>query len=262
MLDISWYNLRSELRGELTSDIERGNHFALIAPTGQGKTTLVTKGILPIFNGTADALIIDSTADPKLSNYGKPYQKYGKIKGVRRLTIGDMSNESREKIRKALARAYKQGDIVIVFDEVRHVCDKKYLGLQADAEFLWLFSRKRRCIVGGLTQAPRWVPSAFYDQSKLHFIFKIKDRRAMLRLAEIGGDFDALKQVLPTLARYEFAYVSPDGDVLTSKLDLNPPAKRLQASRGGLPPSARSRKLEETRGIAATGGKVIPDFLN
>lgn len=244
-VDIRWKDLAPIIQEELTADLERGNHFSLIAPTGQGKTTLVTRGIIPMFDNVADVLLIDSTADPKLSNYGKPYPKFGRIKGVRRLTLNSLRMDSVEKVRKALERAYKQGEVVVVFDEVRHICDKKYLGLQGAAESLWLFSRKRRNIVGGLTQAPRYVPSAFYDQSKLHFIFKIRDRRAMLRLAEIGGDYDAIKEIAPTLGQYEFAYVNGAGDVITSKFDL--PRERNQSGRYVLTPSERSRKIQVHR---------------
>lgn len=232
----SWEQLKGEIESELTGDLTRGNHIAVIAPTGGGKTTLTTKGLLPMFDDMADVLLIDSTADPKLSSYGKPYQRYGKIKGLRRLTIGDMTAESISKVFNALNRAYKQGGTVIVFDEVRHITDGKYLGLAAPAEQAWLFSRKRRNIVVGLTQAPRYVPSAFYDQSKLHFIFKIRDKRAMLRLAEIGGDYDAIKSIAPSLRKFEFCYVNPEGDVTTSKFELpkppQPQERRARVSPG------------------------------
>lgn len=241
-VDLKWKELAPIIQEELTSDLERGNHFALVAPTGQGKTTLATKGLIPMFDNVADVLLIDSTADPKLANYGKPMKKWGRIDGVRRLTLSNLRADSVEKVRKALERAYRQGEVVVVFDEVRHICDKKYLGLQGAAESLWLFSRKRRNLVGGLTQAPRYVPSAFYDQSKLHFIFKIRDRRAMLRLAEIGGDYDAIREIAPTLERYEFAYVNSDGDVTVSKFDL--PRKQTEPRRYQLTPSAQSRKIQ------------------
>lgn len=246
MIETPWKDLLPEIRNDLTSDLTRGNHFVALAPTGQGKTTLATLGLVPMFENVADVLILDSTADPKLKNIGKPYQKYGKIKGVRRLTVSDISRETALKIHKALARAYKQGEIVVLVDEIRHLTDKQFFGLKADAEEFLLFSRKRRAIMGGLTQAPRWIPSAFYDQPKLHFIFKIRDKRAMLRLAEIGGDYDRLKEIVPTLGRYEFAYVNPDGDVTTSRFDL--PRKRTGNERVNvarpLPTPARESRIK------------------
>lgn len=244
-VETSWLDLQPILKAEITGDMTRGNHVAVIAPTGGGKTTLVTKGILPQFGQDHDILLIDSTADPKLSQYGKPYPKYGKIQGLRRLTIADMSAESIVKVHKAMNRAYKQGGVVVVFDEVRHITDGKYLGLSGAAESLWLFSRKRENLVVGLTQAPRYVPSAFYDQSKLHFIFRIRDKRAMLRLAEIGGDYDTLKAVAPTLGKYEFAFVNSDGDVTTSKFDL--PKREPKQGAPLLPPTAPTPRVKVRR---------------
>jgi hypothetical protein len=231
------------IQEELTADLTHGNHFSVIAPTGGGKTTLVTKGLIPMFDEIADVLLIDSTGDPKLAKYGKPYRKVGGIKGIRRLSTTDVSLASSEKVRQALEKAHKQGNTVTIFDEVRHITDKRYLGLQANAEYMWLFSRKRKNLIGGLTQAPRYVPSAFYDQSKLHFIFKIRDRRAMLRLAEIGGDYDTLKEVCPQLQKYEFAFVNSEGDVIVSKFDLKPPQVKVNKSENDSTVSAAGRTM-------------------
>lgn len=245
MVETPWRNLRELVKQELAGDLTRGHHVAVIAPTSGGKTTLVTKGLLPMLQGTADILVLDTSADPKLHNYGQPYSRYGKIKGLRRLTVNDLSAESTTKIHKAMSKAYKQGNCVIVFDEVRQITDKKYLGLQSAAESLWLFSRKRENLVIGLTQAPRYVPSAFYDQSQLHFIFRIRDKRALLRLAEIGGDYDTLKTVLPTLAKYEFAHVNSDGDVTTSMFEL--PRERAEQPALRLRPSPAPRRLKVSK---------------
>lgn len=246
MVETPWKNLRELVREELTGDMTRGHHVAVIAPTHGGKTTLVTKGLLPMFNGTGtDVLLLDTSSDPKLSSYGQPYSRYGKIKGVRRLSVNNLSADSTEKIHRAMNKAYKQGNVVIVFDEVRQITDKKYLGLQAAAESLWLFSRKRRNLVIGLTQAPRYVPSAFYDQSQLHFIFRIRDKRALLRLAEIGGDYDTLKEILPTLDKFEFAHVNSDGDVTTSMFEL--PRERAEQPAIRLRPSPAPRRLRVSK---------------
>lgn len=244
-VETPWKNLRPLIRADLTGDLRRGNHVLIAAPTGQGKTTLGTLGILPLFHNIADILVIDSTADPKLASYGKPFPKYGKIKGLRRLTVGDLSPDSTARIHKAMNRAYKQGEVVVFIDEIRHIVDPQYLNLRSAAESMLLFSRKRGNIVVGLTQAPRWIPSAFYDQTRLQFIFKIRDKRAMLRLAEIGGDTETLKQIVPSLGKFEFAYVNSDGDVTTSKFEL--PKNRPQERRAVVLPSSHpSRRVKVT----------------
>jgi hypothetical protein len=219
----------SEFLDELRADLEPGNlkkarHFAMIAPNRGGKTTLAvdhTQGIIPNIYKNVDVLIIDSTGDPNppMVDYGNPLQKYGAIHGHRRLTVTNVSSDSKLKIWRAMGKAKKQGNILIYVDEIRQVADPRFFGLQRALEDLWLFGGKRGVVVGGGTQAPRWVPGAFYDQSKVHFIFRIRDVRSRKRLSEISGDVDALNQIVPNLREYEFAYVNPDGDVSVSKLE-------------------------------------------
>lgn len=219
---IPWKEFRDILKNDLEpSERTAGKHFATIAPTRQGKTTLVTKGILPIYlNANVPVLVLDTTADPKLAKYGERMPRFGDMTDCHRVTISSLSNDSITKIFNAVSRAYKQGDMVIYVDEIRHVCDPKYMGLGKMMENIWLFGGKHGITLGGATQAPRWVPTAFYDQSQVHCLFRIRDIRARKRIAEISGDTKTLDAVIPELARYHFAYVSPDGDISVSKYDL------------------------------------------
>lgn len=219
-----------EFREILKHDLEPGNrtagiHFAMLAPTRGGKTTLATKGLIPIYRQEeVPVLVIDSTSDPKLAKYGERLPRFGKMTELHRVAISDLSSDSVAKIHGALERAYKQGDILIYIDEIRHLSDPKFLGLGKALENLWLFGGKRGVTIGGVTQAPRWVPGAFYDQSKAHFLFQIRDLRSRKRIEEISGDTETLRGIVPNLDKYQFAYVSPDGDVLRSKYALRSPA--------------------------------------
>ena len=219
---IQWAEFRLLLQSDLeVSERTAGKHFATIAPTRQGKTTLVTKGIIPLYLAAeVPVLVLDTTADPKLAKYGERMPRIGKMSGLHRVTISSLSNDNIAKVYQAAMRAYKQGDMVIYVDEIRHVCDPRFMGLGRMMEHLWLFGGKHGITVGGATQAPRWVPSSFYDQSQLHLLFRIRDIRARKRLSEIGGDTKTLESLIPDLPRYNFAYVSPDGDVSVSKYDL------------------------------------------
>lgn len=209
MIDLPWQSLTEHFK----EDMQPGYHMSLICPTRGGKTTLALGGLIPNFE---NVLVIDSTADPKppMLDWGKPVKRFGQIEGHRRLTTTNMSNESAGKILNYLTRAFDQGNIAIYLDEIRQLADPKFFGLGPALEHMWLFGAKRSVTIIGGTQAPRWVPSSFYDQSRLHFLFRIRDRRAMKRLVEIGGDVDSLEPILPTLQKYEFAYVNPDGDVM------------------------------------------------
>lgn len=224
-LKIPWQetNLRLGEQIEEFRKINSGVHIALLGTTRGGKTTLATggptgKGILSHFE---NCLVIDSTGDPGfIKDYGEPVKRFGDIRGHRRLSVSKMTPETRELIHKYLERAVRQGNIAIYADEVRQLADKKFFDLQKDLDHIWLFTAKRGVSLIGGSQAPRWLPSSFYDQSKIHFIFGIRDRRAMKRLAEISGDVDTLEQVIPQLPRWWFANVDLEGKVTVSKFEI------------------------------------------
>jgi hypothetical protein len=139
---------------------------------------------------------------------------------VHSVHVNDLSMDSKRKIYDALNRAYKQGDILIYADEVRSLCDPRFFGLGGAMDNIWIFGGKRGAVLGGGTQAPRFVPSNFYDQSQAHFLFKIRDVRARKRLAEIGGDTARIMALTYDLPKYHFTYVNPDGDMVVSKYQL------------------------------------------
>lgn len=220
---VDWDEMRYILREDLApTERTAGLHFALLAPTRGGKTTITTKGIIPVYSRVeVPVLVIDSTADPKLRDYGERMPRFGrKFTKVHRLTISDMSDESIMTVYRALNKAMNQGDMVVYVDELRHVADPKFMGLGKTLEHIWLFGGKHGVTLGAASQAPRWLPSSFYDQSKVHLLFRIRDLRSRKRVEEISGDTDALRPLLPDLPQYHFAYVSPEGDVITSKYKL------------------------------------------
>ena len=224
---VSWSELENLFAEQLNEfrKINSGMHVALLGTTRGGKTTLATggksgKGLLSHWE---DCLVIDSTGDPgAIKDYGKPVAKFGAIRGHRRLSVSNMNERTRETIYRYMNRAAAQGNVAIYVDELRQLADKRFFNLEPILNHTWLFTAKRGVSLIAGSQAPRWLPSSFYDQSKTHFIFGMRDRRAMKRLAEISGDVDTLENVIPNLRRYEFAYVGIDGEVLISKFKIAP----------------------------------------
>ena len=227
-----------------------GIHVALMATTRGGKTTLATgggtgTGILSHF---PDCLILDSTGDPgPIKDYGEPVKRFGSIRGHQRLTVHDMSGKSREKIFRYVNRAVGQKHVAIYVDELRQIVDKKFFDLGKTMDHVWLFCAKRGTSLIGASQAPRWLPSSFYDQSKVHFIFGMRDRRAMKRLAEISGDVDTLEVVIPNLARYEFAHVGIEGSVSLSKFEMPKTPPKQSEKEPGLTVVRPSRTMQVRR---------------
>jgi hypothetical protein len=76
-----------------------------------------------------------------------------------------------------------------------------------------------------MTQAPRWVPSSFYDQPSFVWIGRINDERAHQRLREIGGLKRPHLGIIQKLQRKEFLVVGEGGDytAITKVPDLSKP---------------------------------------
>src|SRR6266487_2534709 len=102
---LPWTDLRSLFASQVKEfyDIKSGMHVALLGTTRGGKTTLATGGPTGegILSHWENCLVLDSSGDPGfIKDYGQPVQKWGEIRGHRRLTISNMSSQSREKIYK------------------------------------------------------------------------------------------------------------------------------------------------------------------
>lgn len=220
--EVLWPEFRQKLLYDLAPrDRTAGLHWSMLAITRGGKTTLSTKGLIPLYlEAEIPVLVIDSTSDPKLKKFGSRIPRIGGMKELHKVSVDSLGRSAAEEIHRALSKAYSQGDILIYVDEIRHVADPKFLGLGMALENIYLFGGKRGVTLGGVTQAPRWVPSSFYDQAKAHFLFRVRDDRSRKRCEEISGDTATLRPLLPELSKYQFAYVSPDGDVVRSKYAL------------------------------------------
>lgn len=239
MEQLTWRQMNLRIGEQISEfrDIQSGMHIGLLATTRGGKTTLVTganqgNGLLSHFE---DALVIDSTGDPGyIKDYGKPYPKYGGIHGHRRLSVSSMDSKSREKIFRAIRKAKSQGNIAIYVDELRQIVDGKYFDLGKLLDEQWLFAAKHGVSLIAGTQAPRWLPGAFYDQSKMAFVFGIRDIRTRKRLVEIGGgsvDGRELDSVISTLKRYQFCHIGIDGELCVSKFEIRKPKEEKEPNR-------------------------------
>lgn len=116
------------------------------------------------------------------------------------------------RISRRLAQDAGEG-VTYYIDETRVLADK--LSMRDHLETLWIAARSRKITLVAATQAPRYVPAEFYDQAKFVAIGNVRDRRALRRLAEIGGDTDMLMDVVPRLDWHEFLIVSPRWAVRT-----------------------------------------------
>jgi len=120
-----------------------------------------------------------------------------------------------------------QATWVVYADETRLLADPAYLGLRDHLDALWISGRSRGITLVAGTQAPRWVPASMYEQPRYFAIGKIRDRRALDRLGQIGGDMDMIRDVVPRLAHHEWLFLGPEW----SAISILPGGRRAPSSR-------------------------------
>jgi hypothetical protein len=200
-------------------------HHSIISLSGGGKSYLATRGLLPMRGWRRNVIIDVKGDDETLHEVGKAVKQLPKndpwTRNKRqpdslwyRLVVSDDWERARTQVRDALAQAYKQGNWTVFIDETRNLTDPRIpsLNLRNYVEQMWLRGRSRGVEVVAMTQAPRWVPSSFYDQPSFVWIGRINDERAHQRLREIGGLRKGHLGVIQRLQKRQFLVVGNGGD--------------------------------------------------
>jgi len=217
------------VRDELRRTWRPGEHFSLIAPTGYGKSYLATRGLLPMWSHT---LILDVKGDDdtlrdaghkRVRTYPSRWDLLTTGEGPARFRVapgaysGGQVKVFDDVFRQVWRSGPGNGDATwtMYADEARLLADPKFLGLGRHLDAVWISGRSKGITLVAGTQAPRWVPSSFYEQARYFAIGQIRDTRAVRRLAEIGGDTDMLTAVIPDLAWREWVFVGPGWAVRT-----------------------------------------------
>jgi len=213
-------------------------HHSIISLSGGGKSYLATRGLLPM-RGWKRAVIIDVKGDDEtLKGVGKPVREIPRSDPMLRkkrqpnnlwyrLVVSDDWAKARVQVQNALNQVYRQGDWTVFVDETRNLTDPRVpsLNLRNYVEQIWLRGRSRGVELVSMTQAPRWVPSSFYDQPSFVWIGRINDERAHQRLREIGGLRKSHLGIIQRLQKREFLVVGEGGDytAITKVPDLARP---------------------------------------
>ena len=208
--DIQAMDWDSELIPLLRKEWEPGQHVQIIAPTGEGKTTVVCSLLNDV--GRKFALALDPKGgDSTLAALGwprytrlpkppewwefwrkDPYREMAEGRPFRAI-IGPVVQtvEEEQRLRAHLAvtlrEVFNQGGWTVAVDEFQILADKRLMGLGKDAERLLIAARDKGVSLIMLYQAPRWVPKAAQDQPKWSFIGLTRDRDVVARLSEILG---------------------------------------------------------------------------
>jgi hypothetical protein len=211
----SWDQFLDDFRGEW----KPGAHIAIIAPTGQGKTTVLVSlldlrtfvlGFDP--KGGDDTLA--KSKYPRLPTWPPPpkaYDKMAKGEPVKYL-VGPKTLKRQDRPAlidvqaKALEGAWDDGGWTVAIDELQIAADK--MG-QADAiDELLIAARTRKVSVVSLFQRPANVPRAAYEMSSWIFLGLTLDVDTINRLAEIvGRPKYEIRGAVNGLARVDFSWL-------------------------------------------------------
>lgn len=211
----SWDEFLEDFRGEW----KPGQHIAIIAPTGQGKSTvLVTlldlRTYVLAFDPKGGDETLAKTGFPRLPRWpppGKAYDKMAKKEPVKYL-VGPKINKLAERAglaavqAAALEGAFDDRGWTVAIDELQIAADK--MGQADQIDNLLISARTRGVSVVSLFQRPADVPRAAYQMASWIFLGLTLDVDTINRLAEIvGRPKYEIRGAVNGLARVDYSWL-------------------------------------------------------
>ena len=211
-----WGKFLGDFRGEW----KPGQHVAIIAPTGQGKTTvLVTlldhcRSFVLGFDPKGGDDTLAKTGFPRLATWPPPSKDYDRMargEPVKYLIGPKIAKLSQRPgliaaQLKALEGAWDDGGWTVAIDELQIAADK--MGQADDIENLLIAARTRKVSVVSLFQRPARVPRAAYEMASWVFLGLTLDVDTINRLAEIiGRPKYELRGAINGLARADYSWL-------------------------------------------------------
>lgn len=206
-----------------------GHHVTIIAPTQNGKTYLgfqLLQHVVPPRN--PPVVLVMKPRDAEVTKWAKTldYRRIqawppapsiwrgpapGYVLWPRHTYDPDIDDARMyREFRKAILGRYKQGNSIVVADEVLGLVDELKLGKEIRA----VHTRGSGMGLGiwCMTQKPSHVGGWVYSQAEHLFLGNDPDKRNRERFAEIGGvDPEVVKHYVATLPRYCWLYIRRTG---------------------------------------------------
>jgi|SRR5580700_187583 hypothetical protein len=215
--------------------LEQGHHVTAVGATQSGKTTLITRWVLPRRSYTvvlatkrrdpslyprlkANGFVM--TDDPELNAGENPkviYRPGLKLKGT---SVKDAKILQRDGFERVLTNVIEEGSWAVYGDEIRYLAND--LKLTAELEQLWLQGATELVTMIVSTQRPVAIPVVAFESAWHLFLFRTTDVRNIERIAEFeGANEKLLRWLLPRLEEHEVLYIETrTGRMVRTKVRL------------------------------------------
>lgn len=194
-----------------------GEHFALIGPTGQGKTTMLMN-LLPLhpYVTVFATKPRDNTMDSLIQS-GR-YLKLERWRSIdaeqfpRRVLWPDATGlnsvrHQQEVFHHAFQAIYREGGWTVAIDELWYV--NNILKLEQDVKLYLLQARALGISLLCASQRPAFIPLEIYDQSTHLMFWRDNDERNLSRLSGISWrSADLIRTVISNLEQHQVLYVN------------------------------------------------------
>lgn len=209
----------------MQSNWRQGEHMLISAPTGAGKTTMMSR---LVERRSHAVILVAKMKDPTFRREFKSWEilrewpKGGPRSYQNRILLWPKAEKNvidtlikqREVFRHALNEILNQGNRCVVIDESLMMNDAKLLNLGTEVGMMHYYGRSAGITMVDLTQRPAWIPKVIYSSVTHAYIAETKDRMDTQRLSDLGG-VDS-KEVAANLARlpsrHDYVYLNPLGD--------------------------------------------------
>lgn len=199
-----------------------GEHLAMIAPTGAGKTTFgvgvmhYCRKFVLAFDPKGGDSTLRGSGWRRLPSWPPPPAVYDEMeRGIpQRFIVGPatklVADLPRQKLvfAKALDGAFDDGGWTVYVDELQLMADRRMMGLAASVERLLISARDSGISVVSAYQRPANVPRTASDQSTWVAVSYTRDRDVVDRVAEmLGRDKPEIRGAIKALEPYSWLVV-------------------------------------------------------